>query len=402
MTRQTFVRTKPHLNIGTMGHVDHGKTTLTAAITKVLADRGTASYVPFERIDRAPEEAARGITINVAHVEYETASRHYAHVDMPGHADYVKNMITGAAQVDGAILVVSALDGVMPQTREHVVLARQVGVRHIVVALNKADVADDELTELIELDVRELLSRYGYPGEQIPVVKVSGLRALAGEPRWVSAIGELLDAVDGYVPVPDRYVSAPFLMPVESVLTITGRGTVVTGAIESGQVRVGDPVEVVGLVATISSVVTGVETFGKTMALAEAGDNAALLLRGVRRHQVRRGQVVAAPGRATAHRKFSARIYLLSAAEGGRRTQVRTGYRPQFFFRTTDVVGVLDLGQPGPGQPGGPGPGQASPGDHVTVTVELGQPVALAPGLGFAIREGGRTVGAGTITALLD
>jgi elongation factor Tu len=406
MTRQTFVRTKPHLNIGTIGHVDHGKTTLTAAITKVLADRGMASYVPFERIDRAPEEAARGITINVAHVEYETASRHYAHVDMPGHADYVKNMITGAAQVDGAILVVSALDGVMPQTREHVVLARQVGVRHIVVALNKADVADDELTELIELDVRELLARYGYPGEQIPVVKVSGLRALAGDPRWVSAIGELLDAVDGYVPVPDRYVSAPFLMPVESVLTITGRGTVVTGAIESGQVRVGDPVEVVGLVATISSVVTGVETFGKTMALAEAGDNAALLLRGVRRHQVRRGQVVAAPGRATAHRKFGARIYLLSAAEGGRRTQVRTGYRPQFFFRTTDVVGVLDLGQPGPGpgpgQASDPGPGQASPGDHVTVTVELGQPVALAPGLGFAIREGGRTVGAGTITALLD
>jgi elongation factor Tu len=417
MTRQTFVRTKPHLNIGTMGHVDHGKTTLTAAITKVLADRGMASYVPFKRIDRAPEEAARGITINVAHVEYETASRHYAHVDMPGHADYVKNMITGAAQVDGAILVVSALDGVMPQTREHVVLARQVGVRHIVVALNKADVADDELIELIELDVRELLSRYGYPGEQIPVVKVSGLRALAGEPRWVSAVGDLLDAVDGYVPVPDRYVSAPFLMPVESVLTITGRGTVVTGAIESGQVRVGDPVEVVGLVATVTSVVTGVETFGKTMALAEAGDNAALLLRGVRRHQVRRGQVVAAPGSATAHRKFSASVYLLSAAEGGRRTEVRTGYRPQFFFRTTDVVGVLDLGQPGPGQPGpgqanpgeaNPGqasqasPGQAAPGDRVTVTVELGQPVALAPGLGFAIREGGRTVGAGTITTLLD
>jgi len=415
MTRQTFVRTKPHLNIGTIGHVDHGKTTLTAAITKVLADRGMASYVPFERIDRAPEEAARGITINVAHVEYETASRHYAHVDMPGHADYVKNMITGAAQVDGAILVVSALDGVMPQTREHVVLARQVGVRHIVVALNKADVADDELTELIELDVRELLSRYGYPGEQIPVVKVSGLRALAGEPRWVTAIGELLDAVDGYVPVPDRYVSAPFLMPVESVLTITGRGTVVTGAIESGRVRVGDPVEVVGLVATVTSVVTGVETFGKTMAVAEAGDNAALLLRGVRRHQVRRGQVVAAPGSATAHRKFGARVYLLSAAEGGRRTEVRTGYRPQFFFRTTDVVGVLDLGQAGssqagPGQasqagqagPGQAGPGVARPGDRVPVTVELGQPVALAPGLGFAIREGGRTVGAGTITTLLD
>ena len=394
MTRQTFVRTKPHLNIGTMGHVDHGKTTLTAAITKVLADRGMASYVPFERIDRAPEEAARGITINVAHVEYETASRHYAHVDMPGHADYVKNMITGAAQVDGAILVVSALDGVMPQTREHVVLAQQVGVRHVVVALNKADVADDELTELIELEVRELLSRYGYPGEQIPVVRVSGLRALAGDPRWVSAIGELLDAVDGYVPVPDRYVSAPFLMPVEGVLSITGRGTVVTGAIESGQVRVGDQVEVVGLAATVTSVVTGVETFGKAMEFAEAGDNAALLLRGVRRHQVRRGQVVAAPGSATAHRTFSASVYLLSAAEGGRRTQVHTGYRPQFFFRTTDVVGVLDLGQAGSGH--------ASPGVTVTVTVELGQPVALAPGLGFAIREGGRTVGAGTITTLLD
>jgi len=392
MTRQTFVRTKPHLNIGTIGHVDHGKTTLTAAITKVLADRGMASYVPFERIDRAPEEAARGITINVAHVEYETASRHYAHVDMPGHADYVKNMITGAAQVDGAILVVSALDGVMPQTREHVVLARQVGVRHIVVALNKADVADDELTELIELDVRELLSRYGYPGEQIPVVKVSGLRALAGEPRWVTAIGELLDAVDGYVPVPDRYVSAPFLMPVESVLTITGRGTVVTGAIERGRVRVGDPVEVIGLATTVTSVVTSVETFGKTMAYAEAGDDAALLLRGVRRHQVRRGQVVVAPGSLAAHQKFEASVYLLSAAQGGRRTEIRTGYRPQFFVRTTDVVGVMDLGPAG----------VARPGDRVTVGVELGQPAALAAGLGFAIREGGRTVGAGTITAVLD
>jgi elongation factor Tu len=392
MTRQDYVRTKPHLNIGTMGHVDHGKTTLTAAITKVLADRGMASYVPFDRIDRAPEEAARGITINVAHVEYETASRHYAHVDMPGHADYVKNMITGAAQVDGAILVVSALDGVMPQTREHVLLAQQVGVRHIVVALNKADVADDELAELIELDVRELLSAYGYPGDQIPVVRVSGLRALAGEPRWVASVGELLDAIDAHVPVPDRYVSEPFLMPVESVLTITGRGTVVTGAIERGQVRVGDPVEVIGFGAGLTSVVTGVETFGKTMALAEAGDNAALLLRGVRRHQVRRGQVIAAPGRATAHRNFEATVYLLSAAEGGRRTEIRTGYRPQFFVRTTDVVGVMDLGPDG----------VARPGDRVTVTVELGQPVALGTGLGFAIREGGRTVGAGTITVLLD
>jgi elongation factor Tu len=386
------VRTKPHLNIGTMGHVDHGKTTLTAAITKVLAERGMASYVPFDRIDRAPEEAARGITINVSHVEYETASRHYAHVDMPGHADYVKNMITGAAQVDGAILVVSALDGVMPQTREHVLLAQQVGVRHLVVALSKADVADGELAELVELDVRELLSSYGYPGEQIPVIRVSGLGALAGEPRWVASVAGLLDAIDAYVPVPDRYVNAPFLLPVESVFTITGRGTVVTGAIERGRVRVGDPVEVIGLGTTVTSVVTSVETFGKTMAHAEAGDNAALLLRGVRRHQVRRGQVIVAPGSLAAHQKFEASVYLLSAVEGGRRTEIRTGYRPQFFVRTTDVVGVMDLGPAG----------VARPGDRVTVSVELGQPVALGAGLGFAIREGGRTVGAGTITALLD
>jgi elongation factor Tu len=392
MTRQAYVRTKPHLNIGTMGHVDHGKTTLTAAITKVLAERGMASYVPFDRIDRAPEEAARGITINVSHVEYETASRHYAHVDMPGHADYVKNMITGAAQVDGAILVVSALDGVMPQTREHVLLAQQVGVRHLVVALSKADVADGELAELVELDVRELLSSYGYPGEQIPVIRVSGLGALAGEPRWVASVAGLLDAIDAYVPVPDRYVNAPFLLPVESVFTITGRGTVVTGAIERGRVQVGDPVEVIGLGTTVTSVVTSVETFGKTMAHAEAGDNAALLLRGVRRHQVRRGQVIVAPGSLAAHQKFEASVYLLSAVEGGRRTEIRTGYRPQFFVRTTDVVGVMDLGPAG----------VARPGDRVTVSVELGQPVALGAGLGFAIREGGRTVGAGTITALLD
>jgi elongation factor Tu len=392
MTRQAYVRTKPHLNIGTMGHVDHGKTTLTAAITKVLAERGMASYVPFDRIDRAPEEAARGITINVSHVEYETASRHYAHVDMPGHADYVKNMITGAAQVDGAILVVSALDGVMPQTREHVLLAQQVGVRHLVVALNKADVADDELAALVELDVRELLSSYGYPGEQIPVIRVSGLGALAGEPRWVASVAGLLNAIDAYVPVPDRYVNEPFLLPVESVFTITGRGTVVTGAIERGRVRVGDPVEVIGLGTTVTSVVTSVETFGKTMAHAEAGDNAALLLRGIRRHQVRRGQVIVAPGSLAAHRRFEASVYLLSPVEGGRRTEVRTGYRPQFFVRTTDVVGVMDLGPAG----------MARPGDRVTVRVELGQPVALAAGLGFAIREGGRTVGAGTITAVLD
>jgi elongation factor Tu len=392
MTRQSYLRTKPHLNIGTMGHVDHGKTTLTAAITKVLAERGLASYVPSDRIDKAPEEADRGITINVAHVEYETATRHYAHVDMPGHAGYVKNMITGAAQVDGAILVVSALDGVMPQTREHIILARQIGVEHIVVALSKADAADEELAELVELEVRELLTRYGYPGQQIPVLRVSALGALKGEPLWIASIGALLDAVDAYLPVPDRYVSAPFLMPVENVLTITGRGTVVTGAIERGQVRPGDAIEAVGLGVAVTSVVTGVETFGKTMERAEAGDNAALLLRGVRRHQVRRGQVVAAPGSLAAHQKFAASVYLLPAAEGGRRTEVRTGYRPQFFVRTADVVGVLDVGPDG----------VAAPGDRVTVTVELGKPVALEPGLGFAIREGGRTVGAGTVVAVLD
>ncbi len=301
-------------------------------------------------------------------------------------------MITGAAQVDGAILVVSAHDGVMPQTREHVLLAKQIGVRHIVVALSKADVADDELTGLVELEVRELLTRYGYPGEEVPVIKVSALGALGGEPRWVASVDALLDAVDAYLPVPERYVSAPFLMPVENVLTITGRGTVVTGAVERGQVRSGDAVEVIGLGATVASVVTGVETFGKTMERAEAGDNAALLLRGVRRHQVRRGQVVATPASLAAHRTFEASVYLLPAAEGGRRTAVRTGYRPQFFVRTADVVGVLDLGPDG----------VAAPGDRVSVTVELGQPVALEPGLGFAIREGGRTVGAGTVAGLLD
>jgi elongation factor Tu len=392
MTRLSYLRTKPHLNIGTMGHVDHGKTTLTAAITKVLADQGLASYIPSDRIDKAPEEAARGITINVAHVEYETATRHYAHVDMPGHVGYVKNMITGAAQVDGAILVVSAVDGVEPQTREHVILARQLGVEYVVVALSKADVADTELAELVELEVRELLSRYGYPGDQVPVIPISALGALNGQPCWVASIGALLDAVDTYLPLPARYENMPFLMPVESVLTITGRGTVVTGAIERGQVRCGDTVEIVGLGATVISVVTGVETFGKAMERAVAGDNAALLLRGVRRHQVRRGQVAAAPGSQVARRRFTASVYLLAAAEGGRRTGVRTGYRPQFFVRTTDVVGVLDLGPDG----------AAAPGDHIEVSVELGQPVALEPGLGFAIREGGRTVGAGTVGTLLD
>jgi elongation factor Tu len=392
MPKQAYARTKPHLNIGTMGHVDHGKTTLTAAITKVLAERGTAAYVPFERIDRAPEEVERGITINITHIEYETATRHYAHVDMPGHAGYVKNMITGAAQIDGAILVVSALDGVMPQTREHVVLARQVGVRHIVVALNKADAADPELADLVELEVRELLAGYGYPGETVPVVRVSALRALAGDPEWVSAIAALLDVLDGYVPMPARYTEAPFLLPVENVLTITGRGTVVTGAVERGSVRVGDTVDVVGLGAGLTAVVTGVETFGKPMERAEAGDNAALLLRGVRRHQVRRGQVVAQPGSVAPHQRFTAEVELLSEREGGRRTPIATGYRPQFFVRTTSVSGEVDLGRPG----------TAAPGDLLELTVTLGRPVALDTGLGFAIREGGRTVGAGTVTALLD
>jgi elongation factor Tu len=392
MPKQAYARTKPHLNIGTMGHVDHGKTTLTAAITKVLAERGTAAYVPFERIDRAPEELERGITINITHIEYETATRHYAHVDMPGHAGYVKNMITGAAQIDGAILVVSALDGVKPQTREHVVLARQVGVRHIVVALNKADAADPELADLVELEVRELLAGYGYPGETVPVVRVSALRALAGDPEWVSRVAALLDALDGYVPVPARYTDAPFLLPVEGVLTITGRGTVVTGAVERGSVRMGDTVEVVGLGTGLTAVVTGVETFGKPMERAEAGDNAALLLRGVRRNQVRRGQVVARPGSVAPHQRFTAEVELLSEREGGRHTPIATGYRPQFFVRTTSVVGEVDLGRPG----------TAAPGDLLDLTVTLGRPVALHAGLGFAIREGGRTVGAGTVTALLD
>ena len=397
MTKQAYVRDKPHLNIGTMGHVDHGKTTLTAAITKVLADRGMSSYVPFRQIDRAPEEAARGITINIAHVEYETATRHYAHVDMPGHADYVKNMITGAAQV----LVVSALDGVMPQTREHVVLARQVGVSRVVVALNKADAADEEIAGLVELEIRDLLSAYGYPGEEVPVVRVSGLAALAGEERWVASILDLLDAIDAYLPVPQRYVDAPLLMAIENSLTITGRGTVVTGSIERGQVRIGDPVELIGLGAAVKSVVTSVETFGKTMAVAQAGDNAALLLRGVGRHQVRRGQVLAAPGSLRAHQRFTATLHLLAAAEGGRRTPVRSGYRPQFYLRTTDVPGELDLADVS-GSGALAAVASAMPGQTVRVTVTLGKPVALDAGQTFAIREGGRTVGAGTVTALLD
>ncbi|MEU6001361.1 MULTISPECIES: elongation factor Tu [unclassified Streptomyces] len=386
MSKTAYIRTKPHLNIGTMGHVDHGKTTLTAAITKVLSERGTGTFVPFDRIDRAPEEAQRGITINISHVEYETDTRHYAHVDMPGHADYIKNMVTGAAQLDGAILVVSALDGIMPQTAEHVLLARQVGVDHIVVALNKADAGDEELTDLVELEVRELLSAHGYGGDSVPVVRVSGLKALEGDPRWSAAIEALLDAVDTYVPMPERYVDAPFLLSVENVLTITGRGTVVTGAVERGQVRIGDRVEVLG--AETETVVTGLETFGKPMESAQAGDNVALLLRGVPRDAVRRGHVVAEPGSVSPRSRFTAQVYVLSTKEGGRSTPITTGYRPQFYLRTADVVGDVDLGDAA----------VARPGDTVTMTVELGRDMPLEPGLGFAIREGGRTVGAGTVT----
>jgi elongation factor Tu len=390
MAKSQFIRTKPHLNIGTMGHVDHGKTTLTAAITKVLAAQHPAvnRYVAFDGIDRAPEEIARGITINIAHVEYETQRRHYAHVDMPGHADYVKNMITGAAQVDGAILVVSALDGAMPQTREHVLLAQRVGVPHLVVAMNKADaVGDPELLDLVELEVRELVSQYGFPGEELPVVRVSALRALEGDPRWEQSIMDLLDAVDSYVPTPQRVLDEPFLMPIENVLTISGRGTVVTGAVERGALRLGEPVEVVGLGPTVATVVTGLETFGKALERAEAGDNAAVLLRGVKRDQVRRGQVLAAPGTLAPHTRFGARLYALAAEEGGRHTPFYGNYRPQFSFRTTHVPGSIELG----------GLTEVHPGQTVELMVNLGAPVAMEPGLGFAVREGGRTVAAGSV-----
>ncbi|MET7277471.1 elongation factor Tu [Kribbella sp. NPDC005582] len=395
MAKSQFVRSKPHLNIGTMGHVDHGKTTLTAAITKVLAERDPAAnrFVAFDGIDRAPEEVARGITINISHVEYETASRHYAHVDMPGHADYVKNMITGAAQVDAAILVVSAQDGAMPQTREHVLLAQRVGVPYLVVALNKADTVDDpELLDLVELEVRELLSEYGFPGDDVPVVRVSGLKALEGDPQWTAAIGELLDAVDSYVPTPERELTEPFLMPIEGVLTISGRGTVVTGAVERGTLQVGAAVDVVGLGETVSSTAIGLETFGKTLDAVQAGDNAAILLRGVKRDEVRRGMVVAVPGTVRPHRAFRATLHALSTAEGGRHTPFAADYRPQFYFRTTDVSGGIDLGTTT----------QVMPGDTVDLAVELVKPIAMNVGLGFAVREGGHTVAAGTVTELLD
>lgn len=393
MSKAKFERTKPHVNVGTMGHIDHGKTTLTAAITKTLADRGLASFTPFDQIDKAPEEKARGITISIAHVEYETGKRHYAHVDMPGHADYIKNMITGAAQVDGAILVVAATDGPMPQTREHVLLARQVGVPYIVVALNKADaVEDEELLELVELEVRELLNEYEFPGDDAPVVRVSALKALEGDPAWQAKILELMDAVDESVPEPQRDLDKPFLMPIEDVFTITGRGTVVTGKVEQGIVRTGDEVEIVGLRSTQKTVCTGVEMFRKLLDQGQAGDNIGALLRGTKKEDVERGQVLAKPGSITPHTNFEAQVYVLTKEEGGRHKPFFDNYRPQFYFRTTDVTGTIKLPE---------GTEMVMPGDNIAMTVELGKPIAMDEGLRFAIREGGRTVGAGRVTKII-
>ncbi|MGW7237989.1 elongation factor Tu [Streptomyces sp. NPDC054804] len=396
MAKARFERTKPHVNIGTIGHIDHGKTTLTAAITKVLHDKFPElnPFTPFDQIDKAPEERQRGITISIAHVEYQTERRHYAHVDCPGHADYIKNMITGAAQMDGAILVVAATDGPMPQTKEHVLLARQVGVPYIVVALNKTDMVDDEeILELVELEVRELLSEYEFPGDDVPVVRVSALRALAGDPEWTAALLELLDAVDEFVPQPVREVDRPFLMPIEDVFTITGRGTVVTGRIERGVLRVNSEVEIIGIhPQRTRTTVTGVEMFRKLLDEGRAGENVGLLLRGVKRDDVERGQVVIRPGSVTPHTEFEARAYILSKDEGGRHTPFFQNYRPQFYFRTTDVTGVVTLP---------PGTEMVMPGDNTTVRVQLIQPVAMEEGLKFAIREGGRTVGAGQVTGIL-
>ena len=393
MAKEKFERTKPHVNIGTIGHVDHGKTTLTAAITKVLAEKGQAEFQDYSNIDKAPEERERGITINTAHVEYETATRHYAHVDCPGHADYVKNMITGAAQMDGAILVVSAADGPMPQTREHILLARQVGVPAIVVFLNKADMVDDEeLIELVEMEVRELLSSYEFPGDEVPIVVGSALKALEGDAQYVAKIDELMDAVDSYIPTPVRDTDKPFLMPVEDVFTITGRGTVATGRVERGQVNVGDTVEVVGLKEKAEQyVVTGLEMFRKTLDSAVAGDNVGALLRGVDRKDIERGQVLAKPGSINPHTKFKAEVYVLTKEEGGRHTPFFSNYRPQFYFRTTDVTGVVNLPE---------GVEMCMPGDNVTMEIELITPIAIEEGLRFAIREGGHTVGAGVVTEI--
>ena len=397
MAKVKYERTKPHVNIGTIGHVDHGKTTLTAAITKVLAQKGQATYTAFDEIDKAPEERERGITIATAHVEYETDTRHYAHVDCPGHADYVKNMITGAAQMDGAILVVSAADGPMPQTREHILLARQVGVPYIIVYLNKCDMVDDEeLLELVEMEVRELLSKYDFPGDDVPVIKGSALKALEcdGPPdceEWKSII-ELMDAVDSYIPVPERDIDKPFLMPVEDVFSISGRGTVATGRVERGIIKVGEEVEIVGIRETDKTVVTGVEMFRKLLDQGQAGDNVGLLLRGKKRDEIVRGQVIAAPKTITPHTKFNAEVYILTKEEGGRHTPFFNGYRPQFYFRTTDVTGTVDLPK---------GVEMVMPGDNVTIVGNLITPIAMDEGLRFAIREGGRTVGAGVVSEVI-
>ena len=395
MAKETFDRSKPHLNIGTIGHVDHGKTTLTAAITKVLADAGLSEARSFDSIDNAPEEKERGITINTSHVEYQTATRHYAHVDCPGHADYVKNMITGAAQMDGAILVVAATDGPMPQTREHILLGRQVGIPRIVVFMNKVDMVDDpELLELVELEMRELLSSYQYDGDNTPIIQGSALGALNGEKKWVDTVLALMDAVDKWIELPTRDVDKPFLMPIEDVFTITGRGTVATGRIETGEAKTGDAVEIIGMGAEkLTSTITGVEMFRKILDRGEAGDNVGLLLRGIDKKDIKRGMVICKPGSVTPHAKFKAEVYILSKEEGGRHTPFHNNYRPQFYVRTTDVTGTIHLQ---------PGVDMVMPGDNVTIEVELLQPIALNVGLRFAIREGGRTVGAGQVTEILD
>jgi elongation factor Tu len=399
MGKAKFERTKPHVNIGTIGHVDHGKTTLTAAITRVLSTKGWADFTPFEEIDKAPEERERGVTINVAHIEYETAKRHYAHIDCPGHADYIKNMITGAAQMDGAILVVSAADGPMPQTREHVLLARQVNVPAIVVYMNKVDMVDDEeLLDLVELEIRELLSKYDFPGDEIPVIRGSALKALEcgcgkEDCPWCKSIWELMDAVDSYIPEPERPVDQPFLMPIEDIFSISGRGTVVTGRVERGRIRPGEEVEIVGLGPTRKTVATSVEMFRKILDEGLAGDNIGVLLRGIGKDEVKRGQVLAQPGSIKPYRKFKAEVYVLTKEEGGRHTPFFTGYRPQFYFRTTDVTGTIVLPE---------GVEMVMPGDNVNMEVELIYPVALEPGLRFAVREGGRTVGAGVVTEVIE
>ena len=393
MAKEKFDRSKPHVNIGTIGHVDHGKTTTTAAISKVLADKGLAERVDFDKIDVAPEERERGITINTAHIEYQTEKRHYAHVDCPGHADYVKNMITGAAQMDGAILVVSAADGPMPQTREHILLSRQVGVPYIVVYLNKADMVDDaELLELVEMEVRELLNEYGFPGDDVPVIAGSSLGALNGEQQWVDKIIELMNAVDEYIPTPERAVDQPFLMPIEDVFTITGRGTVVTGRVERGIIKVGEEVEIVGIKPTTKTTCTGVEMFRKLLDQGQAGDNIGALLRGTKKEDVERGQVLAKPGSITPHTNFKGEVYVLTKEEGGRHTPFFSGYRPQFYFRTTDITGAIALPE---------GVEMVMPGDNIAMTVELIHPIAMETGLRFAIREGGRTVASGVVAEII-